>query len=156
MSATLRLVDLDWLMRQDIWKKVGWTKSVNDLREKLFGYWQRDKLKMQYFSKYLKLWLLLLFGLLCCSFIVFIAAPPVASWGRKIRSPDRKFELEIVIRSAYRIFDIEILIRSAHRIQFIWSFSFKMKKHLKIKFSSLDSFYLILKIRKMAPLDFGI
>ena len=79
----------------------------------------KETKKMQYFSKYLKLWLLLLLGLLCCSFIVFIAAPRVASWGRKIRSPDRKFELEIVIRSAYRIFDIEILIRSSDQIQFI-------------------------------------
>ena len=129
---------------------------------------------MQFFSKWLKLWLLLLFGLLCCSFIVFIAAPPVASWDRKIRSADRIFDLEILIRSADRIFDLEIvirsadrifdleivipsadrifdleilirsadrifdleiLIRSADRIQFIWYFSFKMKKHLKIKFS---------------------
>ena len=124
---------------------------------------------MQFFSKWLKLWLLLLFSLLCCSFIVFIAAPPVASWDRKIRSADRIFDLEIlirsadwifdleiVIRSADRIFDLEILIRSADRIQFIWYFSFKMKKHLKIKFSSFDTFCLILKIKQMAPLGFGI
>ena len=110
---------------------------------------------MQFFSKWLKLWLLLLFSLLCCSFIVFIAAPPVASWDRKIRSADRIFDLEIVIRSADRIFDLEILIRSADRIQFIWYFSFKMKKHLKIKFSSFDTFCLILKIKQMAPLGFG-
>ena len=31
-----------------------------------------------------------------------------------------------------------------------------MKKHLKIKFSSFDTFCLILKIKQMAPLDFGI
>ena len=134
---------------------------------------------MQFFSKWLKLWLLLLFGLLCCSFIVFIAAPPVASWDRKIRSADRIFDLEILIRSADRIFDLEIvirsadrifdlekviwsadrifdleiLIRSADRIQFIWYFSFKMKKHLKIKFSSFDTFCLILKIKQ--TLGFG-
>ena len=97
---------------------------------------------MQFFSKWLKLWLLLLFGLLCYTFIVFIAAPPVASWDRKIRSADR-------------IFDLEILIRSADRIQFIWYFSFKMKKHLKIKFSLFDTFSLTLKIKQMTPLDFG-
>ena len=88
---------------------------------------------MQFFSKWIKLWLLLLFGLLCCSFIVFIAASPVASWDRKIRSADRIFDHDIVIRSAYRIFDVEIqirpadrifdleiVVRSADRIQFIW------------------------------------
>ena len=31
-----------------------------------------------------------------------------------------------------------------------------MKKHLKIKFRSFDTFYLILKMKQMAPLDFGI
>ena len=110
---------------------------------------------MQCFSKWLKLWLLLLFSLLCCSF-AFISAPPVASWDRKIRSADRIFDFEIVIRSADRRLDLEILIRSADRIQFIWYFSFKMKKHLKIKFSSFDTFCLILKIKQMAPLGFGI
>ena len=30
-----------------------------------------------------------------------------------------------------------------------------MKKHLKIKFSSFDTFCLILKIKQMAPLGFG-
>ena len=122
---------------------------------------------MQFFSKWLKLWLLLLFGLWCCSF-VFIAAPSLGSWDRKIRSADwifdleivirsadRIFDLEILIRSADRIFDLEIVIRSADRIQFIWYFSFKMKKHLKIKFSSFDTFCLILKIKQMAPLGFG-
>ena len=38
-------------------------------------------------------------------------------------------------------------IRSADRIQFIWYFSFKMKKYLKMKFSSSDTFCLILKIK---------
>ena len=109
---------------------------------------------MQFFSKWLKLWLLLLFGLWCCTF-VFIAAPSVGSWDRKIQSADRIFDLEIVIRSADRIFDLEIVIRSADRIQFIWYFSFKMKKHLKIKFSSFDTFCLILKIKQMVPLGFG-
>ena len=134
-------------MRQNIWKKVlGQSHSL---------IWERNCLvngkytnRMQFFSKWIKLLLLLLFGLLCCSFIVFIVTPPVASWDRKIRSADQIFDLEIVIRStdrifdleivipsADRIFDLEILIRSADRIQFIWYFSFKMKKHLKIKFS---------------------
>ena len=71
---------------------------------------------MQFFSKGLKLWLLLLFGLLCCSFIVFIAASAVASRDRKIRSADPIFDHDIVIRSADRIFHLEIQIRSADRI----------------------------------------
>ena len=134
-------------MRQNIWKKV--------LGQSYSLIWERNCLvngkytnRMQFFSKWIKLLLLLLFGLLCCSFIVFIVTPPVASWDRKIRSADQIFDLEIVIRStdrifdleivipsADRIFDLEILIRSADRIQFIWYISFKMKKHLKIKFS---------------------
>ena len=42
MQATLQLVDLDWLMRQNISKRASWKESLIDLREKLFGYWQID------------------------------------------------------------------------------------------------------------------
>ena len=67
-------------------------------------------------TKVMAIIVVFLFGLLCCSFIVFIAAPPVPSWDRKIRSADRIFDFEILIRSADRIFDLEIVIRSADRI----------------------------------------
>ena len=78
-----------------------------------------------------------------------------------IRSEGRIIDLQIVIQSADRIFDLkilillEIVILSADQIQFFGCFSFKMKKHLKIKFSWLDTFCLILKIKKVTPLGFG-
>lgn len=63
-----------------------------------------------------------------------------------IRSAVQIFDFKIVIRSVVRIFDLEILIRPPYQIQFIWFCCFKIKKHLNIKFSLFDTFYLILKV----------
>ena len=144
-------------MRQNIWKKVlGQSHSL---------IWERNCLvngkytnRMQFFSKWIKLLLLLLFGLLCCSFIVFIVTPPVASWDRKIRSADQIFDLEIVIRSTDRIFDLEIVIPSADRI-FDLEIIIRSADRifdLEIELSSFNTFYLILKIKQMSPLGFGM
>ena len=70
-----------------------------------------------------------------------------------IWSADRVCDLEILIRSADRILDLEILIGSADRIQFIWYFSFKMRKNLRIKISSFDTFCLIWKVEQNAPFE---
>ena len=72
-----------------------------------------------------------------------------------IQSADRILNLEILIRSGDQIFDLEMVIRSSYRIQVISYFSFKMRKHLKIKFNSFDTFCLILRIKQMSPLGFG-
>ena len=104
----------------------------------------------------------------CLWLFVFIASPLVASWECEIPSADRIFDLiilirladrifnleiairsaglifdlEVLIRSVNRMFKLEIIIRSVDRIQII----LKMKKHLKIKFSSFATFCSVLKI----------
>ena len=74
-----------------------------------------------------------------------------------VRSRDQILDLQIESLFWHQIFDLLIELVSRDRILFIWSFSFKMskKKHLKIKFSLLDTFCLILNIKRVSPLGFG-
>ena len=123
-----------------------------------------------FFSKWLKLLLLFLLGLLWCSFIVFIVPLPVASWDRKIRSADRIFNLKIVIWSADRIFDLEVVIQSrdsnsicrsnirSRDSNFIFEIVIRSAdwiSDLEILIRSADTLCLILNIKQMAPLGFG-